>query len=166
LVTSFLEGVILRKFHSIGLDYHATRAPVTAATGLASTIWFGFVLELLTPLLGSIGSGDVTEILDGGRRHRPNRREVVATPFPGGGNISSASMAGIEIEKNALQSCPVPARQAQRGPGDVAPVEMTKDLCCPLLGIFGNDDRAPSPVGDVITLRCRRTKVSWNGHFS
>ena len=27
----------------------------------------------------------------------------------------------------------------------VAPVEMTKDLCCPLLGIFGNDDRAPSP---------------------
>jgi len=22
---------------------------------------------------------------------------------------------------------------------------MTKDLCCPLLGIFGNDDRAPSP---------------------
>ena len=30
-------------------------------------------------------------------------------------------------------------------PATVAPVEMTKDLCCPLLGIFGNDDRAPSP---------------------
>src|SRR5216684_2305514 len=27
----------------------------------------------------------------------------------------------------------------------VAPVEMTKDLSCPLLGIFGNDDSAPSP---------------------
>ena len=27
----------------------------------------------------------------------------------------------------------------------VAPIEMTKDLSCPLLGIFGNDDRAPSP---------------------
>src|SRR5450755_4174077 len=27
----------------------------------------------------------------------------------------------------------------------VAPDEMTKDLSCPLLGIFGNDDRAPSP---------------------
>jgi carboxymethylenebutenolidase len=27
----------------------------------------------------------------------------------------------------------------------VAPIEMTKDLACPLLGIFGNDDRAPSP---------------------
>src|SRR5260370_28881693 len=27
----------------------------------------------------------------------------------------------------------------------VAPIEMTKDLCCPLLGLFGNDDRAPSP---------------------
>jgi carboxymethylenebutenolidase len=26
-----------------------------------------------------------------------------------------------------------------------APIDMTKDLCCPLLGIFGNDDRAPSP---------------------
>ena len=27
----------------------------------------------------------------------------------------------------------------------VAPIEMTKDLPRPLLGIFGNDDRAPSP---------------------
>ena len=27
----------------------------------------------------------------------------------------------------------------------VAPIDMTKDLCCPLIGIFGNDDRAPSP---------------------
>ena len=27
----------------------------------------------------------------------------------------------------------------------VAPIEMTKDLSCPLLGLFGNDDRAPSP---------------------
>ena len=27
----------------------------------------------------------------------------------------------------------------------VAPIDLTKDLCCPLLGIFGNEDRAPSP---------------------
>ncbi len=27
----------------------------------------------------------------------------------------------------------------------VAPIDMTADLSCPLLGIFGNDDRAPSP---------------------
>src|SRR5665213_3490123 len=27
----------------------------------------------------------------------------------------------------------------------VAPIDMTRDLCCPLLGLFGNDDRAPSP---------------------
>jgi carboxymethylenebutenolidase len=27
----------------------------------------------------------------------------------------------------------------------VAPIEMTKDLSCPLLGLFGNEDRAPSP---------------------
>ena len=27
----------------------------------------------------------------------------------------------------------------------VAPIDMTKDLSCPLLGLFGNDDRAPSP---------------------
>ena len=25
------------------------------------------------------------------------------------------------------------------------PIDMTKDLCCPLLGLFGNEDRAPSP---------------------
>jgi len=24
----------------------------------------------------------------------------------------------------------------------VAPIDMTKDLCCPLLGLFGNEDRA------------------------
>ena len=27
----------------------------------------------------------------------------------------------------------------------VAPIDMTKDLSCPLLGLFGNDDRSPSP---------------------
>ena len=27
----------------------------------------------------------------------------------------------------------------------VAPIDMTKGLACPVLGIFGNDDRAPSP---------------------
>ena len=27
----------------------------------------------------------------------------------------------------------------------VAPIDMTKDLSCPIIGIFGNDDRAPSP---------------------
>ena len=27
----------------------------------------------------------------------------------------------------------------------VAPIDFTKDLSCPLLGIFGNEDRAPSP---------------------
>ena len=26
-----------------------------------------------------------------------------------------------------------------------APIDMTKNLCCPLLGLFGNDDRSPSP---------------------
>ncbi|MGD9891798.1 MAG: dienelactone hydrolase family protein [Dehalococcoidia bacterium] len=28
----------------------------------------------------------------------------------------------------------------------VSPITMTKDLTCPLLGIFGNDDQAPSPA--------------------
>ena len=28
----------------------------------------------------------------------------------------------------------------------VAPIEFTKDLSCPLLGLFGNDDRSPTPV--------------------
>src|ERR1700722_20789174 len=26
----------------------------------------------------------------------------------------------------------------------LAPIDRTKDLCCPLLGLFGNEDRAPS----------------------
>jgi len=28
----------------------------------------------------------------------------------------------------------------------VAPIDLTKDLSCPLLGIFGNDDMGPSPA--------------------
>lgn len=28
----------------------------------------------------------------------------------------------------------------------VAPIDLTKNLACPLLGLFGNDDRAPSPA--------------------
>jgi hypothetical protein len=45
---------------------------------------------------GIMGAGNVTELLNGGRRHRPNRREVAArrqgsTAFPGGGNIGSNS---------------------------------------------------------------------------
>jgi len=28
----------------------------------------------------------------------------------------------------------------------VAPIDYTKDLSCPLLGLFGNDDQAPSPA--------------------
>lgn len=27
----------------------------------------------------------------------------------------------------------------------VSPITLTRDLCCPLIGIFGNEDRAPSP---------------------
>jgi carboxymethylenebutenolidase len=27
----------------------------------------------------------------------------------------------------------------------VAPIDLTRDLCCPLLGIFGNEDQNPSP---------------------
>jgi carboxymethylenebutenolidase len=27
----------------------------------------------------------------------------------------------------------------------ISPIDLTKDLACPLIGIFGNDDRAPSP---------------------
>ncbi len=27
----------------------------------------------------------------------------------------------------------------------VAPIDLTKDLSCPLIGIFGNDDQSPSP---------------------
>ena len=28
----------------------------------------------------------------------------------------------------------------------VAPIDLTKDMNCPLLGIFGNDDERPSPA--------------------
>ena len=31
------------------------------------------------------------------------------------------------------------------GKTPVAPIDLTKDLSCPLIGIFGNDDRSPNP---------------------
>jgi carboxymethylenebutenolidase len=39
----------------------------------------------------------------------------------------------------------VMAKEELNAKTPVAPIDMTKDLCCPLLGLFGNDDRAPSP---------------------
>src|ERR1700743_563767 len=39
----------------------------------------------------------------------------------------------------------VMAKEELNAKTPVAPIDMTKDLSCPLLGLFGNDDRAPSP---------------------
>ena len=39
----------------------------------------------------------------------------------------------------------VMAKEELNAKTPVAPIDMTKDLQCPLLGLFGNDDRAPSP---------------------
>jgi carboxymethylenebutenolidase len=39
----------------------------------------------------------------------------------------------------------VMAKEELNAKTPVAPIDLTKDLCCPLLGIFGNEDRAPSP---------------------
>ena len=39
----------------------------------------------------------------------------------------------------------VMAPEELNGKTPVAPIDMTEGLSCPLLGIFGNDDRAPSP---------------------
>ncbi len=39
----------------------------------------------------------------------------------------------------------VMAREELNAKTPVAPIDLTKDLACPLLGIFGNEDRAPSP---------------------
>ncbi len=39
----------------------------------------------------------------------------------------------------------VMAREELNARTPVAPIDLTRDLCCPLLGLFGNEDRAPSP---------------------
>jgi carboxymethylenebutenolidase len=39
----------------------------------------------------------------------------------------------------------VMAKEELNAKTPVAPIDLTKDLSCPLLGIFGNEDRAPSP---------------------
>ena len=39
----------------------------------------------------------------------------------------------------------VMAKEELNAKKPVAPIDMTKGLCCPLLGLFGNEDRAPTP---------------------
>ncbi len=46
----------------------------------------------------------------------------------------------------------------------VAPIEYTKDLPCPVLGLFGNDDTSPSPE-DVDELEARLKKREKNYEF-
>ena len=86
-------------------------------------------LEYLTSLPYSNGRAGVIGMCSGGRH-----------AFLAGCRINGLSAAvdcwggGVVMSKEELS----PARP-------IAPIDLTKDLRCPLLGIFGNDDRSPTP---------------------
>ena len=71
----------------------------------------------------------------------------VSAPAPAAGTPSSmparrrTSMPCVELWGGRV----VMGKEELNAKTPVAPIDMTKDLCCPLLGLFGNDDRAPSP---------------------
>ena len=48
-------------------------------------------------------------------------------------------------DPTAVKVFEVMAKEELNAKKPVAPIDMTKDLAAPLLGLFGNDDRAPSP---------------------
>jgi carboxymethylenebutenolidase len=55
---------------------------------------------------------------------------------------SQAFQAAVELWGGGVVQAPQDLTPNQ----PVAPIDMTKDLACPLLGLFGNEDQRPSPA--------------------
>lgn len=59
--------------------------------------------------------------------------------------LAACKVQGIDATVDCWGGRVVAAEDKLTPAQPVAPIDYTKDLGCPLLGIFGNDDRSPSP---------------------
>jgi len=59
--------------------------------------------------------------------------------------LAACSVDGIDAAVDCWGGGVVQSKEELSPARPVAPIDLTKDLRCPLLGIFGNDDRFPPP---------------------
>jgi len=59
--------------------------------------------------------------------------------------LAACTVRGFDAAVDCWGGGVVTAKEDLTPARPVAPIDLTGDLSCPLLGIFGNDDRAPSP---------------------
>ena len=77
------------------------------------------------------------------------------TSYLGAASIDAFKVCGVFWGGNILKP---------RG-GDVSPFELTKDIKCPVIGFFGNDDQNPSPADvDAIDAELTKHKVAHEFH--
>jgi carboxymethylenebutenolidase len=61
------------------------------------------------------------------------------------GYLAACQLSGIDALVDCWGGNVVSAPEDLTPQRPVAPIDYTKDLSCPVLGVFGNDDRSPSP---------------------
>ena len=65
--------------------------------------------------------------------------------------LAACTLRGIDAAVSCYGGGVVAKPEELTGRQPVAPIDYTKDLRCPLLGLFGNEDRRPSPEDADIT---------------
>lgn len=65
--------------------------------------------------------------------------------------LAACTLRGIDAAIDCYGGGAVAKPEELTGRQPVAPIDYTKDLRCPLLGLFGNEDRRPSPQDVDIT---------------
>lgn len=92
--------------------------------------------------------GDTQGAIDYLRRLPYLNGKVGIIGFCSGGRqayLAACTLKGLDAAVDCWGGRVFPTPE-ERKPGDpIPPIEFTKDLSCPLLGIFGNDDRNPDP---------------------
>ncbi|MEA2639703.1 MAG: carboxymethylenebutenolidase [Chloroflexota bacterium] len=93
--------------------------------------------------------GDATASVDYLRTLPTNNGKVGIMGFCSGGRhayIAACRVPGIDAAVDCWGGRVVagPEQLSERSP--VAPLDMTPDMQCPIIGIFGNDDKNPSPA--------------------
>src|SRR5262249_4683559 len=77
-----------------------------------------------------------------------NGKVGIIGPCSGGRHayLTACSVSGFDAVVDLWGGSIVMSPQDLTPNRPVAPIDLTKDLSCPLLGLFGNDDQNPSPA--------------------
>jgi carboxymethylenebutenolidase len=94
--------------------------------------------------------GDVAAALKYVRAQKESNGKIGVMGFCSGGRHAYLCAGRLKGEVNALVDCwggSVIAPASELNPArPVAPIDYSKDIACPILGIFGNEDKNPDPA--------------------